>query len=305
MPDTLRARIVASFSNHGVAELPDGSLVACKFRRSSGRPVCGDYVQLESQQSDHVVAKINDRRNSFIRADVRQKTRLVAANLDHVLIVLAPYPAPSQDLLDRYIVASVSLGIPPLIVFNKWELSNTEEHHDTAAALDKKLKYFESIGYEVLRTSCKTEPGCGALLAATAGKTSILVGQTGVGKSSLVNALVPDRDIQVSSVSAATGKGTHTTTTTTLYYLPTKGCLIDSPGVWEYGLWRMPGNEIARGYTEIESRSEGCKFADCLHGAEPDCAVKTAVDKGEISAARYQSYLRTLELFSTESQDQG
>jgi len=112
---------------------------------------------------------------------------------------------------------------------------------------------------------------------------------------------VPDRDIQVSSVSAATGKGTHTTTTTTLYHLPDDGALIDSPGVWEYGLWHMPGAEIADGYREFQQFDGACRFADCLHQAEPDCAVKNAVTSGQIPDSRYQSYLRTLELFAAET----
>lgn len=303
MPDRPGARIIASFSNRGAAELNDGTVVSCKFRRSTGRPVCGDFVQLEYHRPDYVVVAIKQRRNRFIRADNRQDTRLVAANLDQVLVVLAPYPAPSRDLLDRYIVASTNLGIVPVIIFNKWELRDHEEHRGIALALEEKLAYFQKLGYKVLHTSCKCEPGTDALLAASTEKTSILVGQTGVGKSSLVKALVPDRDIQISSVSTATGKGTHTTTTTTLYHLPEQGSLIDSPGVWEYGLWRMPGAAIASGYGEFGQYANSCKFADCLHRAEPDCAVKEAVAAEDIPASRHQSYLRTLELFATELHD--
>ena len=303
MTEREAARIVASFSSTGVAELENGTLVACKYRRSSGRPVCGDRVQLERYEPDYVVKIIEERRNRFIRADIRQNKKLVAANLDQVLIVLAPYPAPSQDLLDRYIVAATSLGITALIIYNKWELREVEKHREVARELAEKLEYFQRLGYEVLYTSCKTDPGTGALLAASPGKTSILVGQTGVGKSSLVKALVPDRDIQVSSVSAATGKGTHTTTTTTLYHLPGAGSLVDSPGVWEYGLWHMPCAEIANGYREFNQYSATCKFADCLHVAEPGCAVKNAVAEGNIPDSRYQSYLRTLDLYATEFND--
>ena len=121
--------------------------------------------------------------------------------------------------------------------------------------------------------------------------------------SSLVKALVPDRDIQISSVSAATGKGTHTTTTTTLYHLPENGALIDSPGVWEYGLWQMPGLEIASGYREFGLYANACRFGDCLHVAEPGCAVKIAVVEHDIPESRYQSYLRTVELYATTKQD--
>jgi ribosome biogenesis GTPase len=303
MPDLQNGRIVASFSSQGVAELEDNTLVPCKYRRSSGRPVCGDNVALQQHQTDYVVASIMARRNQFIRADIRQNSKLVAANLDQVFIVLTPYPSPSQDLLDRYVAASISLGITPVIIFNKFELRHDPAHSKVAGELAKKLDYFSSLGYQVLYTSCKTEPGTQALLAASAGKTSILVGQTGVGKSSLVKALVPDRDIQVSSVSAATGKGTHTTTTTTLYRLPQNGSLIDSPGVWEYGLWRMTGSEIAIGYREFADYSDSCRFADCLHSAEPGCAVKAAIADGKIPESRYGSYQRTLELYASDFHD--
>jgi ribosome biogenesis GTPase len=186
---------------------------------------------------DHssVVSAILPRRNVFMRADTRQRKQIIAANLDQVLVVVAPRPEPSRDLVERYLVAVHSLGIEPVIVLNKVELMavTTISEGSPLAHLDD----YRKLGYQVLQTSCKTQPGLNGLESVLQGRTSILVGQSGVGKSSLANGLIPDLELQTGELSRVTGKGTHTTTTTIMYSLPGGGRLIDSPGVWEYGLW--------------------------------------------------------------------
>jgi ribosome biogenesis GTPase len=240
-----------------------------------------------------VVVSIEPRRNEFVRATPRGRKQAIAANLDQVLIVLAPAPEPSRDLVERYLVAVHSLGIRPALVLNKSELLADAElnGHSPLHRIDE----YRALGYEVLETSCKGPPGIAALPDVLAGCTSILVGQSGVGKSSLVNALLPDLELQTGTLSRVTGKGIHTTTTTVMYSLPRSGRLIDSPGVWEYGLWDMTPRELAGGFVEFRPLEGSCRFNDCRHASEPDCAIRLAVDRGDIRRWRHESYRRLLD----------
>ena len=287
------ARVIVSYGNTGVVELPDGQRRQCSFRRSVGRPYCGDFVELvEVDCGTAVVTAIRPRANEFLRGGPQGRRQVIAANLDQALIVVAPAPEPSRDLVERYLVAVHSLGIRPLLVLNK-----AERMADAALADDsplRRLDQYEALGYTVLRTSCKGPPGIEALPAALHERTSILVGQSGVGKSSLANALLPDLDLQTGELSRVTGKGTHTTTTTIMYALPCGGRLVDSPGVWEYGLWEMTQQEIAGGFVEFGPFFGQCRFNDCRHASEPGCAIRAAVDAGAIRRWRYESYLRLL-----------
>jgi len=290
----VQGRVRVSYGGHGVVATEDGRQVDCKFRRSVGRPCCGDRVVIAAADAAScVVEEILPRRNRFLRSDNRGHTHLVAANLDRVLIVIAPRPAPSADLLNRYLVAVHSLSIEPLIVHNKSDLPRDAE--EPGCATLQRLPEYEALGYRVIKTSCKAAPGIEDLLPAVADGVSILVGQSGVGKSSLVRQLLPDLDIQVGELSRITGKGTHTTTTTTLYELPSGGHLIDSPGVWEYGLWKLGAVSIAAGFREFAPSLGHCRFSDCRHVSEPGCAVKDAVDAGRIPAWRHRSYVRLLQ----------
>ena len=289
-----RGLVLVSHGSHGVAELVDGRRLDCLFRRSVGRPLCGDRVAIE-QTGDQsaVVTAIEPRRNEFVRAGSRGQRQAIAANLDQVFVVLAPTPEPSRDLVERYLVAVHSLDIRPVLVLNKAErLAEARLAPDSPL---RRLDEYRELGYEVLLTSCKGAPGIGALPPQLEGKTSILVGQSGVGKSSLANALLPDLELQTGSLSRVTGKGTHTTTTTIMYTLPCGGRLIDSPGVWEYGLWAMSAQELEAGFPDFGLARGACKFNDCRHDGEPGCAVRAAVDAGTIRAWRYAAYRRLLE----------
>ncbi len=236
---------------------------------------------------------IQDRVNEFARANSRLQKQVIAANLDQVLIVIAMEPAPSTDLVERYLVAVHSMGIEPVIVLNKSELPASLPA-DTGNPLNR-LDDYRGLGYEVLYTSCKDSPGTDSLVPVLQEKTSILVGQSGVGKSSLVNALLPDLDLQTGALSRVTGKGTHTTTTTIMYSLACSGRLIDSPGVWEYGLWEMSQRELADGFIEFRPFAGQCRFNDCRHSGEPGCAIREAAEQDLILKWRYESYLRLLD----------
>ena len=291
----IEARVLVSYGSHGVVRLPDYSQSHCKFRRNVGRPYCGDRVLVTNADHDSlVVEKILPRDNYFVRTDERQRQHIIAANLDQVLIVIAPRPLPSRDLLERYLVAVHSLGIKPVIVVNKAELPVKDDCNAGAKVLTRMAEY-QGLGYTVIRTSCKEAPGISQLEPVLRDKTSILVGQSGVGKSSLVNRLLPDHDIQTGALSDATGKGTHTTTSTILYRFHSGGNLIDSPGVWEYGIWKLDNRDLCAGFVEFKQYQGLCKFNNCIHDTEPGCAIKQAVADGAVLEWRYRSYLRLLE----------
>lgn len=248
-----------------------------------------------ADEASLVVEAVLPRRNYFVRTDERQRRNIIASNLDQVLIVVATRPLPSRDLMERYLLAVHSLGIEPVIVYNKTDLELAPDETANGVQVLAHMPDYEALGYTVIRTSCKTAPGIAGLQSILKDKTSILVGQSGVGKSSLINQLIPDLQIQTGELSNATGKGTHTTTSTILYQLTDGGYLIDSPGVWEYGIWKFEDRELAAGFIEFEPWLGQCRFNNCLHASEPACAIKQAVANGDIRDWRYQSYLRLLE----------
>ncbi len=295
MKSVAEGLVLVSYGSHGIVQLEDGSRLPVKYRRQVGRPFCGDHVRVSlSDDNSGVVEVIRKRRNHFLRADQQQREHIVAANLDQVLIVIARRPLPSRDLVERYLLAVHSLGIEPVIVLNKVDLEISEP----GAAGEQVLSHLEdyrALGYRLIETSCKTEPGIQGLAQILTNKTSILAGQSGVGKSSLVRQLLPDLDIQVGELSRVTGKGTHTTTTTILYSLAGGGYLMDSPGVWEYGLWKLENSAISAGFIEFGQYAQTCRFNDCRHDSEPGCGVKAALKDGKILAWRYRSYQRLLE----------
>ena len=285
-----------SYGSQGVVLLADGERKRCKFRRRVGRPFCGDRVMVaRADEASLVVEAVLPRRNYFVRTDERQRRNIIASNLDQVLIVVATRPLPSRDLMERYLLAVHSLGIEPVIVYNKTDLELAPDETANGVQVLAHMPDYEALGYTVIRTSCKTAPGIAGLQSILKDKTSILVGQSGVGKSSLINQLIPDLHIQTGELSNATGKGTHTTTSTILYQLTDGGYLIDSPGVWEYGIWKFEDRELASGFIEFEPWLGQCRFNNCLHASEPACAIKQAVADESIQDWRYQSYLRLLE----------
>ncbi len=280
-----RARVVEAYSNRGVARHEDGRLAAFHFPRRLDRPLPGDWIELSDNGSLEVIA---ERCNTFGRGDPRGRFRPVAANLDLALIIIAAEPAPSPDLLHRYLAACRICAIEPVVVVNKSDLNEPAQPPFT------ELDGLIELGYHVVRVQCKPEPDIQALASLLGQGTSLLAGQSGVGKSSLVNALIPDYEQQTGELSRVTGKGTHTTTSATLCALPAGGWLLDTPGVWEYGLWIMPRYELLRGFPEFAPFADHCRFRDCSHQHEPGCAVSAAAQSGELANFRYQAWLRLL-----------
>lgn len=284
--------VVANFGAEAVVEDAAGKLQRCKPRRQLGQLVCGDRVRFRhAGHGECRIEVLEPRRSELARPDARGHKKVIAANIDQILVVTAAKPAFSPGLVDRYLVAAEVLGIPPVIILNKIDLLADAERRQ----LDAQLEEFARLGYRILHTSTKSAHGLDELLPILQHRTSIFVGQSGVGKSSLINALLPDAAARVGAISDATGKGTHTTTVAWLYHLPDRqGDVIDSPGVREFGLWDINPAQLARGFREFAPLAEQCRFRDCLHDKEPGCAVRAAVETGEISRRRYESYLRML-----------
>lgn len=272
--------------NHGtrvLIETGDGKVLRCSVRGKRMRPVCGDLVEWETADADTgVVKRIVERRNALERADGRGGTAAVASALDRVLVVVAHEPKPDLVLADRYLVMCERAGIEAAILVNKIDAA--------PGGFAAQFAGYALAGYPVWQCSALAATGLAALREALAGRVTLLAGQSGAGKSSLLNALIPDLDVQVGLLSAASGEGRHTTTTTMRYELPGGGALVDSPGVREFWLPEMPAPELIRGFREIARAGERCRFRDCAHASEPDCAVRGAVERGEIAPRRYQCY---------------
>ncbi len=283
------ATVIASYGNQCKIETTDKRLLTAKSLKNIGKPLCGDNVCFKSEQNnENVIIKILSRTSILSRRNnLNPKPKQIAANIDQMIIVISANDTVKFGLIDRYLVAAEFSGFNPIIVLNKVDLLKPEQ----LEMLKDDLKIYIDINIPVFYCSAKIKQGITSLLAMTANKTNIVVGQSGVGKSSIVNAILPTQPAVTKEISDSTHKGKHTTTTAYLYHIPDNGKLIDSPGIREFGLWNIEKNKLARGFREIQHYSEHCKFRDCLHHAEPGCAVVAAVKKGDISQQRYQSYL--------------
>jgi len=280
-------RVLIALGNHGLASADDATTglpepFDIRFRRNVGRPLPGDLVRIDESGC---VSEILERDNTFGRGAGGGRFQPVAANLATLLIVIAPNPAPSVDLLHRYIAAARIHGIRPVIVVNKSDLRVP----DTPP-----FSHLDDLNTSVFRIRCAGEPSLDGLESVLESGIHLLAGQSGVGKSSLANSLLPDLALQTDQLSRATGKGRHTTTSARLLSLPSGGWLVDTPGVWEYGLWQMPATELERGFPEFGAVTGSCRFRDCTHDHEPGCRVRAAVDDGEVAESRYEAWLSLL-----------
>jgi ribosome biogenesis GTPase len=279
--------VLAHYGQASLVETDDGGLIRCLSRKNLPRTVCGDRILFESSTShDGVITQILDRTSTLVRPDRNGRIRPVAANIDQIVIVIASKPSFIFNMLDRYLVAAELINTRPIIVVNKQDLLSPDSHRK----LEQRLETYTKLDYSVLFTSTLTTDGLKDLYQQLRQHTSVLVGQSGVGKSSLVQALLPDLDIRTGQLSKVTGLGRHTTTATTLYHLPDSGDLIDSPGVREFNLWPVDANELAYGFVEFRPYLGTCRFNNCQHNAEPGCQIKEAVRDKIISTGRLENY---------------
>ncbi len=286
----LSAQVVAVFGRQYLVRLADGSEIACLTRGKKSEVACGDVVEVRRTAdpstelrtgAQAVIERIAPRRSLLHRSDAFRE-KLIAANVTQIIIVVAAEPSFSDELLARCLVAAYDQKLDVLIVLNKCDLLNA------AAAARKRLIPYRDIGYRVLELSAKQDVT--ALRPFLTGHTSVLVGQSGMGKSTLINALLPDAQAATREISAALDSGKHTTTHARLYRIDETSSLIDCPGVQAFGLHHLSFGGIEQGFVEFAQYLGQCRFHDCRHVHEPGCALRNAVAAGKIDARRLELF---------------
>ncbi|RUR10786.1 small ribosomal subunit biogenesis GTPase RsgA [Legionella septentrionalis] len=283
--------VLTCFGRHALVEDSNKHTMHCSIRANLATLVAGDRVLWQAEGAQQgVIVSLSPRTSVLGRPDKHGSIRPVAANITQLMIVVAPKPLISWPLLDSYLIIAEHLNLNACIVLNKTDLG--------IADIEMPLSHYQSLGYTVLHTSFSKPQSYKALLAALNHETSVFVGQSGVGKSSLIAKILPEEtNIQTASISQVE-LGRHTTSNSYFYHLPSGGALIDSPGVREFGLWHMPAAEIAKGYREFRPYLSQCKFRNCNHQNTPDCALIEAVKQGEIQRDRYHNYVKISSQFA-------
>ncbi|WP_075879083.1 small ribosomal subunit biogenesis GTPase RsgA [Vreelandella massiliensis] len=303
--DEQRGRVVAHFGRTLEVQDTHRTPVRCHLRANLEGLVTGDRVIWRAgQEGTGVVVARSERDSVLTRPDARGQLKPVAANIDQILVVFAAEPAPHANLIDRYLVAAEATGIAPVLVLNKVDLLPKD-----GGELSELLARYQALGYPVVRTTTASEAGLEALREQLTGRTSAFVGQSGVGKSSLIDRLLPEETLRIGALSEESRKGTHTTTTARLYIMyrldakgervPT-GELIDSPGIREFGLTHLDEATVTDGFVEFRPFLGHCRFRDCRHINEPGCALLDAVEEGKIHPHRFASYRRILASLDTD-----
>lgn len=285
--------IITNYGQTLLVEDKQKKLHRCVARQNIGALVCGDQVIWQPALADNnegVIIAVEERQSLLQKPGFGGKLKPMAANINQIVIVSAVQPEPKPYLIDRYLIAAENLPATPIILINKIDLLE-EKSKDSVNQL---VKDYEKIGYKVITASNVTDHGFEDLLNSLKDHTSIFVGLSGVGKSSLINHLMPELNIRVGELSEASGEGTHTTTSSTLYTLPQGGILIDSPGVRDFGLWNTSTEEILNGFIELHEYIGHCKFSNCSHTHEPDCAIQQALKDGKISQLRFNNYQKII-----------
>lgn len=307
---TQTARVISHHGRQLYAEIDNPgqapSKIKCKIRQNLGDIACGDYVVVQqalardgsaqSGEPQNVVIAVKQRINLLVKTGFGGAAKPVAANIGQLVIVTSLKPKPNPYLIDRYLIAAENLPAKALIIINKIDLLDDETKQD----IDNLTALYQSIGYRVISTSIKQNIGLQEVSDALSNTTSILVGLSGVGKSSIVKSILPKEEIKIGETSEATGEGKHTTTVSALYHLKCNGIIIDSPGVRDFTPINNSLDEISNGFVDIRKFNGACKFSNCSHKNEPECALKQAVIDGQLNKQRFNNYLRLIEEFNQQ-----
>lgn len=297
--------IIKSTGSWYNVRLSDGNIIQCRIAgkikldglKTTNPIAVGDVVKIEMEDGEEdrgVIKAIEPRRNYIVRQSPRKKHQLhiLASNIDQVvLIVTMREPNLKIGFIDRFLIMTEPYSIPVVIVFNKTDIYNDDDMLELAAL----ETIYNKIGYQTIRTSSMTKAGIDTFKQSLQGKTSLIAGQSGVGKSTLVNTIEPNLELRTEEISDFSGKGQHTTTFAEMHDLSFGGYIIDTPGIKSLAFSHLEVMDIAHNFKEFFTKSEECKFANCTHRNEPKCAVKVAVENGEISPIRYQNYLNLIE----------
>lgn len=286
--------VIANYGKQLVIETADAEHLLCRSKQNLGSVVCGDQVifQTTEEAQRGLIVAILPRRSFLSRPGFAGKIKAIAANIDRIFIVTAAIPELNEGMLDRYLVAAEQNELEAIIIFNKLDLLDEQQR----AEIETRLCLYRELGYKVIYTSSKMDHGLDQLLHELQQNTSIMVGQSGVGKSSLIQQLLPETEIRIGEISEATGKGAHTTTTSRLYHLDSGGDLIDSPGVREFGITEISTEQLTAAFREFRPLLGHCQFRNCDHLKQSGgCTIVAAIASGEVSEQRYLSYLRIRE----------
>jgi ribosome biogenesis GTPase len=285
MTAPLTGTIIAAHGRHYLADV-EGRKLQCVTRGKKTNVAVGDKVNLKMTSEDQaVIESIAERETLLYRSD-QYKSKLLAANLTRLFIVVATEPGFADDLVSRSLVAAEAAGIDAHLILNKTDVT------DLLPKTRERIGIYTALGYPLHEVSARTDPehAVATLMPLLEGQSSIFIGQSGMGKSSLINLLVPDADIAVREISAALDTGKHTTTFTRLYDIGATGSIIDSPGFQEFGLYHLSEGMLERAFVEFKPYLGGCKFYNCRHLIEPQCAVLAAVAEGKIAKFRHTLY---------------
>ena len=266
----------------------DGFIAEARIKGKKLKPVCGDQVYVEpiENEDDWLITEILPRKNELSRPNMRGKVEVLATNIDLVIVVAAATPEPDWFIVDRYVCAAENMNADVLIIYNKTDL----------APPDREFDEYQRIGYKSWTCSVAQQRNIKQIADQIGLRTAVMVGQSGVGKSSIINSLTDGEEQRTAAVSDKTSEGRHTTVNSVMLDLAGGGRIIDSPGVRDYAPALDKPEQVAGGFREIAAASVNCRFANCRHLREPDCAVKSGIEAGDISSRRYESYRRLFAL---------